>query len=173
MCSIFLIAVSYNPDEEQPSGSGLRIACEKSPESCSSWYSCLMLWLPSTKSKLVCSVVSARVLGGERQVEKQAFRQHADVVQVAERGGGASPVGAAVVGHVDFLALADPERRALLGLLVLLDLCVQAVALLFGHSAKLDRCDRRMGGPKRFSIQEGGEEQKVGGGKLMKYRSGG
>lgn len=40
---------------EQESGSGLRIACEKSPESCSSWYSCLMLWLPSAKSKLVCS----------------------------------------------------------------------------------------------------------------------
>lgn len=83
------------------------------------------------------AVVAARVLGGQRQVEEQPLGQRGDVVQVAERRAGAPSVGAAVLGHVAGL-VADAQPHALLGLLVLLDLCVQAVALLFGHPAELD-----------------------------------
>ncbi len=130
------------------------------------------------------TVVSTCVLWGQRQVEKQAFRQRGNVIQIAEGGAGASSVGAAVVDHVTIL-LAGANSCTLLGLLVLLDLCIQAVTLLFGHSTKLDRCNRRMQRQKlnteegnglgqtriTWSIQR--DKHKVGGGnfELIKYGS--
>lgn len=85
------------------------------------------------------TVVSSAIVRGQRQVKKQPLRQRCDVVQIAERGAGASPVGTAMVSCVALL-LAGTNPSALLGLLVLLDLCVQAVTLLFGHSTKLYSC---------------------------------
>lgn len=53
---------------------------------------------PCTSSQhFQAAVISTCILWGEGQVKKQALRQGCDVVQVAERGAGASPVGAAVL----------------------------------------------------------------------------
>lgn len=89
------------------------------------------------------TVVSTSILWGQRQVKEQAFRQRGDLIQVAERGARASAVGAAVDGHVAVL-LTGSVPHTFPGLLVFLDLCVQAVPLLFGHATKLHRCNQKV-----------------------------
>lgn len=89
------------------------------------------------------TVVSTCIFWSQRQVKKQAFWECGDVIQITECCTGASSVRAATVAHVTTF-LTGTVPRALLGLLVFLNLCVQAIALLFRHSTKLDRCNRRM-----------------------------
>lgn len=106
-----------------------------------------------SSTEQVQAAVLAGLLRGQRQVKQ--VRQRRNVVQIAKGGAGASgAVGAAqtllavlpggtsapgfLLGQGQSRGATAPGATALLGFLVFLHLCVEAVALLLGHAAKLD-----------------------------------